>query len=321
MQAECPKFRLRHNRNNGRVPDHDPVMRHGGYSPCSAIKRLDVVRALFFRPFQRRMIMSSNETKPLAAATANPGRGRLVVDAPVRMFHVLFALCFFGAFVTGESQSLMPVHVVLGYCMIGLLVFRLVYGVVGPAQARLGVLLSRMTGQSSFLRGLARGEQIGILMRQGQNLAMVILIVLLMMLAIPLLLSGYGLYHGWWGSHWMKEIHEALGNGLLLLALAHIALVLALSVVRKSNMPWTMVTGCIPGAGADIVKKPRVWLALIVLLATMVFAVWQGPQIARGSQSMRQTGQVRQNHDAATGVQRDGSDRERHTGRANDWDD
>ena len=57
---------------------------------------------------------------------------RLVVDAPMRMFHWLFALSFVGAYVTADSERWRLVHVTLGYTMAGLLVFRLLYGLLGP---------------------------------------------------------------------------------------------------------------------------------------------------------------------------------------------
>ena len=37
---------------------------------------------------------------------ALPVRSRRMVDAPTRMFHALFALCFLGAYVTSEGESM-----------------------------------------------------------------------------------------------------------------------------------------------------------------------------------------------------------------------
>ena len=42
------------------------------------------------------------------------GLGRLVTDAPMRMFHWLFALSFVGAYISADSEHWRLVHVVLG---------------------------------------------------------------------------------------------------------------------------------------------------------------------------------------------------------------
>ena len=58
----------------------------------------------------------------------------------MRMFHWLFALCFIGAYASADGERWRMLHVTLGYTLVGLLAFRLVYGLVGPRQARLSLL-------------------------------------------------------------------------------------------------------------------------------------------------------------------------------------
>ena len=50
---------------------------------------------------------------------ARAARGRLVTDAPMRMFHWLFALSFVGAYFTAESEHWRLLHVTLGYAFAG----------------------------------------------------------------------------------------------------------------------------------------------------------------------------------------------------------
>ena len=85
-------------------------------------------------------------------AAAQPSRR--VIDAPTRMFHWLFALSFVGAYLTAEGERLRMLHVTLGYTLAGLLVFRLVYGLVGPRQVRLSALWSKLSGGAAWLRSL-----------------------------------------------------------------------------------------------------------------------------------------------------------------------
>ena len=44
----------------------------------------------------------------------------LVWDAPVRVFHWLLVLSFFGAYITAKSESWRLLHVTLGYTLAGL---------------------------------------------------------------------------------------------------------------------------------------------------------------------------------------------------------
>ena len=59
----------------------------------------------------------------------------LVWDLPVRAFHWLLAITFAGAFLTAESERYRDVHVALGYTMLGLLAFRLIWALVGSRRA------------------------------------------------------------------------------------------------------------------------------------------------------------------------------------------
>ena len=73
--------------------------------------------------------MQTTSTLPrIADAKPASSRGRRVVDAPIRMFHWLFALSFVGAYVTADGERWRAMHVTLGYLFAGLLVLRVLYG-------------------------------------------------------------------------------------------------------------------------------------------------------------------------------------------------
>jgi cytochrome b len=75
-------------------------------------------------------------TTPLLNTPAAPilpaSRGRRLIDAPIRMFHTLFAVCFIGANLSADSEHWRLLHVTLGYILAGLLAFSLIYGLIGP---------------------------------------------------------------------------------------------------------------------------------------------------------------------------------------------
>lgn len=199
--------------------------------------------------------------------------GRLTIDAPMRAFHWLFALSFTGAWLTAESERWRAVHETLGYAFGGLLLFRLVYGLIGPKQARLSLLWRRASGWGGALT-----------LSRLATLAMASAMLLLLAIAAPLVLSGYAGENDWLGlSDPLEELHEFFANTALTLVLAHLALIALLSVLRRKNLAAPMFTGRTPGPGADVVKANRRWLALLVVVGCLGFVGWQLQQDAAGA--------------------------------------
>lgn len=216
-----------------------------------------------------------------AAAPARPaGPGRRIVDAPTRVFHGLFALSFLGAYLTADGERWRLLHVTLGYTLAGLLVFRVLYGLFGPRQARLGLLWRKLAGAPAWLRSLPAAGASGppVNWRQGQNLLMALAVAALLALVLPLTISGVATYQEWGGGlggDWLEEIHEFFGNTFLAVVLAHLALIAALSVLRRKNQALPMITGRTDGPGPNLVPHNRVWLATLLLVA--VLGYWVGP--------------------------------------------
>ncbi len=55
----------------------------------------------------------------------------LVWDVPTRLFHWLLVISFAGAWLTSESDEWLSPHAFFGYLMLGLIGFRLIWGVAG----------------------------------------------------------------------------------------------------------------------------------------------------------------------------------------------
>ena len=245
------------------------------------------------------------------AASAKPTRAgdvpqRRVIDAPTRMFHWLFALSFLGAYLTADGERWRALHVTLGYTLAGLLAFRLLYGLLGPRQAGLGLMLRKLASAPAWLRtaahGLKTGKVLGIQWRQGQNLLMALAVLALLVLVVPLTLSGYGTYNDWGdvlGGDWLEDVHEFFGNTFLVVVLGHVVLIAATSLLRRRNQALPMLTGRTPGAGPDLVKHNHTWLAAWLLAAVLAFISWQWQQSPQGlipTQGLTQQG-VDRHHD------------------------
>ena len=217
-------------------------------------------------------------------APAPPARSRRMVDAPTRVFHALFALCFLGAYLTSEGESMRLLHVMLGYSMAGLLAFRVVYGLAGPRQARLGLLWRKLGSLPQWLgslkQGVADGSLVAVNWRQGQNLVLALAVMALLVLVVPLTLSGYATYNEW--GDWLGEVHEVVGNAFLLLVLAHIGVVVIMSLLRRKNMAMQMVHGRTEGPGPDLVQRNHGWLAVLMLVAVLAYWSWEWQQSPNG---------------------------------------
>lgn len=211
---------------------------------------------------------------------------RRITDAPTRMFHWLFALSFLGAYLTADGERWRMLHVTLGYTMAGLLVFRVLYGVFGPRQAGLGLLWRKLTSAPAWLRSLRGASSLSAInWRQGQNLLMALAVVVLMVLVLPLTLTGYATFNEWGvfpGEDWLGELHEFFGETMLMVVLAHLALIAGLSLLRRKNMASPMLTGRLEGLGPNPVPNNRIWLAVLMLVAVLAYGAWEWQQSPNG---------------------------------------
>lgn len=210
---------------------------------------------------------SASRAEPRAQAQPS----RRTIDAPTRAFHWLMALSFLGAYVTAEGERWRLVHVTLGYTVIGLLAFRLAWGLLGPAQVRLSAWAGRLRGLGPFIESLRAGRLNG---QAGLNVVQALAVVCLLALLALSAASGYTLYEELTGE-WMEDVHEVLGNAALAVVGLHVALVLAASALRRQNLALTMVTGRKPGPGPDLVKHNRAPLAALVLACVLAGWAWQ----------------------------------------------
>jgi cytochrome b len=220
---------------------------------------------------------------PAAPATRGAGTpSRRIVDAPTRMAHALIALSFFGAYLTAEGEQWRALHVTLGYVLAGVLVFRVVYGLVGPRQARVALWFRKLAAAPQWLRSAAQalraGRPGGVPWRQGQNLLMAAVIAALPLAMLPLLASGLAPHLEWVTggvADAISELHETLGEGLLILVLAHVGLIAAFSLLRRQNQARPMLDGRVSGSGPDLARRNYGGLAALLLAATLGFIGWQ----------------------------------------------
>jgi cytochrome b len=78
----------------------------------------------------------------------------LIWDLPVRVFHWALVASFAGAYWLSESERLRNVHVMFGYTVLGLVVFRLTWGFVGTRYAQFRSFLYSPREAMAYVRSL-----------------------------------------------------------------------------------------------------------------------------------------------------------------------
>ncbi|HZN99558.1 MAG TPA: cytochrome b/b6 domain-containing protein [Burkholderiales bacterium] len=191
----------------------------------------------------------------------------LVWDFPTRAFHWLLALSFAGAFLTAESERYRDVHVTLGYTMLGLVAFRLVWGLIGTRYARFWSFAFGPRSVLTYLKSLlTRSPQHYV----GHNPAGSWAIYALLTLIVLAGASGWATYEDL-GGHWMEEVHEAFSNLLLAVVALHIAGVAVSSLVHGENLVRSMVTGYKSGEPAAGVRYRHRAIGAALVAAVAVF--------------------------------------------------
>lgn len=192
----------------------------------------------------------------------------LVWDAPVRVFHWLLVLSFAGAHVTAESERLRLLHVTLGYTLGGLIVFRLLWGLVGTRHARFAHFVRGPRAAWHYVRSLASEHPEH---HSGHNPAGALAIVAMLGLGMLTALSGWARYEQI-GGEWLEELHEGAAHAMLVLALVHLAGVLIGSIVHQENLVRTMISGKRTVPALDRIR--RAWRPLAVLMVLAVLGFW-----------------------------------------------
>jgi cytochrome b len=162
-----------------------------------------------------------------------------VWDPVVRVLHWSLVGYFTLAYATGED--LMQVHVIAGYTVAALLALRIVWGLIGPHQARFRNFVRPPRQVLSYLQDLARRDAPRHLGHNPAGAAMIVSVLLTLIstcaTGIMMTTNAFG------GAGWMEGLHEALANLAVGLVLLHVLGVLVTSLRHRENLVIAMITG------------------------------------------------------------------------------
>lgn len=189
----------------------------------------------------------------------------LVWDSPIFFTHWLLALCFIGAILTQEGEKFRLVHVTLGYTMLGIVGFRVIWGFVGSKYARFSTIKPRFLRVRETLQAMLSGvKQFSI----GLNTLGFITAYVLMGLVLLVSASGHLIFNEI-GPEAVSELHELLGNTLIGVVVVHVG-----SIILNALYQHLQKTNADVANRIDVFAqkaRPFKWVSIIILLIVIYF--------------------------------------------------
>ena len=182
-------------------------------------------------------------------------RREAVWDLVTRLWHWLLAASVITGWILGEFRtfSIMQWHIYLGYLTGGLLVFRYVWGWVGPTPIRHRTLVASLRDIPAYLRRLGRRRPSGVAGHNPLGALSVIAIVLALTAQVVTGLFSEDdalFFSGPLASEvssdtveLMTSYHHLFSNVVLVLVALHVAAILFYLVWKRENLVVPMLSG------------------------------------------------------------------------------
>lgn len=239
-------------------------------------------------PVRRATITTASKTKSGAET-----RSALIWDWPVRVFHWLLVLSLAGSWITAEAgYDWTEQHFLFGYFALGLIVFRLLWGVTGTRHARFAnFTLSPRQALESTRRLLTRSKRD----YAGHNplgaWSVVLMLVLVAVQATTgLFISDDIFYAGPYNgvvsgdlAGTLAQVHHLNFTALQIVVALHVVSVLWYLWGKRQNLLRPMITGrkALPMAlqheAIDESRSGRAWLVIVIAAAAVTALVQLAP--------------------------------------------
>ncbi|MEO0971970.1 MAG: cytochrome b/b6 domain-containing protein [Pseudomonadota bacterium] len=206
-------------------------------------------------------------------------------DWPTRLVHWALAVCIPASWVTANAFDLLAIHMVLGYVTLGLVVFRIAWGVVGPRHARFASFVRGPGAVVRYARTLGRRDSTP---SPGHNpLGALAILLMLGMLALQattgLFATDELLYVGPYNGavptqtgEALTSLHKRNGGFIPWVIALHLSAVLWYTLFKGQNLVGAMITGMKREravAREHAIDNSRTGLALL-LAGIVAAAVW-----------------------------------------------
>lgn len=218
--------------------------------------------------------MSQDEANLAAASKA--GSRSLVWDWPLRVFHWALLASVATSWIAIEVFDNIDIHVQSGQIILGLLVFRLLWGLFGPASAQFHHFIRGPRTIIAYLKGLPVSYL-------GHNpigaLSVVAMLASLIVQVVSGLCSDDDVYTTGPLTKYLSESQVALANlvhewnqkVLLVLIATHVIAIFFYLIKKRTNLITPMLSGRSDSSKA--IKPRPAWLA-IVMIVLAVYVAW-----------------------------------------------
>jgi cytochrome b len=232
----------------------------------------------------------------------NQTRKRLVWDLPLRAFHWLLAVSIFAAWGTAQlGFAWMYWHMRLGYWIMGLLFFRVIWGFVGPIHARFTSFIRGPKTVMGYMRGFGRAGEVP--RSAGHNpLGGLMVILMLSLLGIQACTGLFATDDITWSGPYaglvsdstasqLTGLHHLNFNFIWAAIALHLAAILYYAMVRKNNLVPAMLTGWKPAEDVPVgeaIDSSQLWKAAVVIAVSWGLVYWilsAAPPTARQTQA------------------------------------
>lgn len=209
-----------------------------------------------------------------------------VWDLPTRLFHWLLVALFAFSWWSAENRE-MDWHRWSGLTILGLVLFRIVWGFIGGSTARFGSFLRSPLRAIGYLTGREKHEAAGHNPLGGYSVLALLAVIALQLWSGLFAVDTDGLESGYL-SHLVtfeqgrqaSHMHEFAFNLAMILVLLHIAAIVFYRVVKRRNLVTPMITGrdgeLDPATPALVPAGPVRFVAAAVVAAGLAWWTSQG---------------------------------------------
>lgn len=164
---------------------------------------------------------------------------------PTRVFHWLFVLFILFAFLSAQEDRWLDYHAIIGYAVLILLIFRIIWGIIGPKYSLFKDFPIGKNNVKEFLNNIFESNQKYIGHNPMASYVMISMFVVAILITITGILA-FGIQEGkgilsflntsfFKEMELFKEIHEFLTSLFIALIIAHLAGILTDRLLHKKH--------------------------------------------------------------------------------------
>ncbi len=209
----------------------------------------------------------------------------LIWDLPLRIFHWSFAFTVLAAWYTAENkEDYIELHIQLGYVALTLIIFRILWGIIGPKHARFSQFLPSPKTLFAYLTQSKIDTS-----SPGHNPMGALMVILMISLISAQSISGLfinddvfssGPYYGSINSNLEKImffLHHNTFDFMIGAIALHISAISYYWRIKKQNLVTPMITGkktSEQAKASDAIPHSKLILAGVLALCCAVFVYW-----------------------------------------------